>query len=67
MAGRSGCWHLTKESKPASALLAALRPEDRPVWATAFYAGLRRGELQALRCRDLDLKANLIRVERLGP
>jgi integrase len=48
----------------ATALLAALRPEDRPIWATAFYAGLRRGELQALRCRDLDFKANLIRVER---
>jgi integrase len=48
----------------ATALLAALRPEDRPIWATAFYAGLRRGELQALRCCDLDFKANLIRVER---
>jgi integrase len=48
----------------AAALLAALRPEDRPAWATAFYAGLRRGELQALRCCDLDFDANLIRVER---
>jgi integrase len=48
----------------ATALLAALRPEDRPVWATAFYAGLRRGELQPLRCRDLDFKANLIHIER---
>lgn len=48
----------------AAELLAALRSEDRPVWATAFYAGLRRGELQALRCRDLDFETNLIRVER---
>ena len=48
----------------AAALLAALRSEDRLVWATAFYAGLRRGELQALRCCDLDFKANLIHVER---
>jgi integrase len=48
----------------AAALLAALAPEDRPVWATAFYAGLRRGELQALRCCDLDFEASLIRVER---
>lgn len=48
----------------AATLLSALQPEDRPVWATAFYAGLRRGELQALRCRDLDFDANLIRVER---
>lgn len=31
---------------------------------SAFYAGLRRGELQALRCCDLDFAASLIRVER---
>ena len=48
----------------AAALLGALALVDRPVWATAFYAGLRRGELQALRCCDLDFEANLIRVER---
>jgi integrase len=48
----------------AAALLAALNPEDRPVWATAFYAGLRRGELQALRVRDIDREADLIAVER---
>ncbi|MDX6602386.1 MAG: integrase [Solirubrobacterales bacterium] len=48
----------------AAALLAALDPEDRPVWATAFYAGLRRGELQALRVRDIDREADLIAVER---
>lgn len=48
----------------AAALLAALAPEDRPVWATAFYAGLRRGELQALRVRDIDREGNLIAVER---
>ncbi len=48
----------------AAALLAALDAMDRPVWATAFYAGLRRGELQALRACDIDLEANLIAVER---
>lgn len=48
----------------AATLLAALQSGDRPVWATAFYAGLRRGELQALRCCDIDLGASLIRVER---
>lgn len=48
----------------AAALIAALRPEDRAVWATAFYAGLRRGELQALRACDIDRSANLIAVER---
>jgi integrase len=48
----------------AAALLDALPDEDRPLWATAFYAGLRRGELRALRDEDVDLEANLIRVRR---
>jgi integrase len=34
------------------------------MWATAFYAGLRRGELQALRVCDIDFEANTINVER---
>jgi integrase len=51
-------------AEEAAALLAALDTEDRPVWATAFYAGLRRGELQALRACDIDLGASLIAVER---
>jgi integrase len=50
--------------KGAVALLAVVPPEDRPIWATAFYAGLRRGELQALRCMDVDLNASLIHVRR---
>ena len=48
----------------ASALIAALRPEDRALWGCAFYAGLRRGELRALLWDDVDLAAGLIRVER---
>ena len=48
----------------AAALLEALTPADRPVWATALYAGLRRGELMALRWNDVDLAAGVIRVER---
>jgi integrase len=48
----------------ASGLLAVLPDDDRPLWAAAFYAGLRRGELQALRVLDVDLGASLIRVER---
>jgi integrase len=46
----------------AKALLAALPVEDRAVWATAFFAGLRRGELMALRDQAVDLKAGEIRV-----
>ncbi len=45
-------------------MIGALPREDRPLWATAFYAGLRRGELQALRLMDVDLGASIIRVER---
>ena len=38
--------------------------KDRPLWATAFYAGLRRGELQALRWSDLDTARGVIQVRR---
>jgi len=48
----------------AARLLDALPESDRPLWATATYAGLRRGELQALRVEDVDLAAGVIRVER---
>ena len=48
----------------ARALIAALPAGDRALWAAALYAGLRRGELQALRWQDVDLEAGLIRVER---
>jgi integrase len=50
--------------KEAAALIAAVSEEDRAVWATAFYAGLRLGELLALRDGDVDLEAGVIRVER---
>jgi integrase len=46
----------------AATLLAALPAEDRAIWATAFYAGLRRGELWALRVGDVDLDDRIIRV-----
>jgi integrase len=48
----------------AADLIAILADADQPLWAMAFYAGLRRGELQALRVCDVDLGASLIRVER---
>ena len=48
----------------AAALVASAPEQDRALWATAFYAGLRRGELMALRWEDIDLAAGLVRVER---
>jgi len=45
-------------------LLAAVPERDRAVWATAMYAGLRRGEIMALRWTDIDLKAGTIDVAR---
>jgi integrase len=46
----------------ASQLLAALPDSDRALWTTALYAGLRRGELAALRWEDVDLDDNLLHV-----
>jgi integrase len=38
----------------AEALIAAVAAQDRALWACAFYAGLRRGELRALRWSHVD-------------
>ncbi len=48
----------------AEALIVASPERDRAIWATAFYAGLRHGELRALRVEDVDLATGVIRVER---
>jgi integrase len=45
-------------------LLAELSPNDRSLWATAVNAGLRRGELRALRWHDVDAAAGVIHVRR---
>jgi integrase len=46
----------------AARLLAALPEEDRPLWAAALYAGLRNGELRALRWGALDFATGTIAV-----
>ena len=51
-------------ASPAEAelLLAALANRDRALWATALYAGLRRGELMGLRWCDVDLARGVLEV-----
>jgi len=48
----------------AATLLAALPLSEQALWATALYAGLRMGELQALDWTHIDLQNNLIQIER---
>jgi integrase len=48
----------------AEVLLAVLPRTDQPIWATAMYAGLRRGELMALRRADVDVASGVIHVRR---
>jgi len=48
----------------AATLLGVLSDQDRPVWATAMYAGLRYGELRALRWDDVSLLDGVIDVQR---
>jgi integrase len=65
---------LVGEGKSASTVRNALLPlrviaavgteRDRALGATAFYAGLRAGELMALRWVDVDLAAGELHVER---
>lgn len=51
------------DPQEAERLLAALPAFERALYATALYAGLRRGELAALRWADVDLAGRMIRVE----
>jgi integrase len=45
-------------------VLGALAPRWRPLFATALYTGLRKGELLGLRKRDVDLERRLLTVGR---
>lgn len=51
-------------AEEAEALIAVVPARDREIWATAMYAGLRLGELRALRVVDVDVARGVIHVER---
>lgn len=46
----------------AAKLIDALPSADRALWSTAFYAGLRHGEIKALCWEEVDLANGLLRV-----
>lgn len=48
----------------AAKLIEALPADQQAYWSTAFYAGLRRGELRGLRWTDIDVKGGVIHVRR---
>jgi integrase len=48
----------------AERMIATLEGADRVLWATAFYTGMRRGELIALRREDVDLATGIVDVRR---
>jgi integrase len=48
----------------AESLISSLPDGRRALWATALYAGLRKGELRALTWDAIDFAAGVIRVER---
>jgi len=48
----------------AQTLIEALSAPQRALWCCAFYGGLRRGELRALKWSDVDLEGGAIRVSR---
>lgn len=53
------------ERHEAAELVAALPQPDRALYATAFYAGLRRGELRALRWSDVLIGEDGRRLDRI--
>ena len=50
------------DPEEAAALIAAVPSGLRAIWSTAFYGGLRKGELRGLQWEDVDLAGGVIRV-----
>jgi integrase len=62
--GAAGTRDRVESPETIAATLACLPGDLRGIYATAFYAGLRRGEIRGLHWSDVDLDANTIRVSR---
>ncbi len=63
-ARRSGDFEVLSAEEVEALVRAAASPLDAALYATAAYAGLRLGELRALRWRDVDFGKRLIHVRR---
>ncbi len=51
-------------AEESQTLIDGLTDNWRPLFATALYTGMRKGELLALRCQDVDMQRGEIRVRR---
>ena len=63
-ARRSGDFDVLSAAEVEALIRAASSSQDAALFATAAYAGLRLGELRALRWHDLDFEKRLIHVRR---
>jgi integrase len=61
---RSGDFDVLSAAEVEALIRAAASPQDGALFATAAYAGLRLGELRALRWRDVEFEKRLIHVRR---